>query len=91
MVCENKYVNHNLPRNVQNEIIFFGEPGKWFMKISKKGFEFNREEYPNSAVDDFARAFMELIEKEFIVTFERRKKDENDHVDNHNDTHNDND
>lgn len=57
-------------------ITMYADTGKWFIKISKDGFKFNHDDYPHALVDDFARAFVELLEKEFVVTMEKS----NDHL-----------
>ncbi len=60
--------------NATGEIIFCADAGKWVMKIVKdKGILFNRDQYPNSKPDDFALAVIEILEKHFSVTFERKE------------------
>ena len=54
------------------EIIFGDQKGSWFMKITKEGFKFNRERFPHAEIDDFAKAFMELLEKSFDVKFTKK-------------------
>ena len=56
----------------KDEIIFYAEPSKWFIKINKGGIFFNREIYPDCGPDDFAEAFINILEKEFTVKFEKR-------------------
>ena len=51
-------------------------PNGWLISISNDGFKFNREAYPNALADDFARAFVEIMERQFVVTFKKRKKEE---------------
>jgi hypothetical protein len=48
-------------------------PGKWIIEISEDGFKFNREDYPQATANDFARAFVEILEKQFVVTMEKRQ------------------
>ncbi len=47
----------------------------WFLRINKNGIFFNKEIYPDSMPDDFARAFIEVLEKNYDVTFTKRTKD----------------
>jgi hypothetical protein len=61
------------PQDGDNKIIVNVEPGKWIIEISPDGFKFNREEYPDALVDDFARAFIQILEMNFDVTMEKRK------------------
>lgn len=58
-----------------SEILFCPDKDKWAIKITKDGIFFNREMYPESGPDDFAICFIELLEKSFTVTFEKRKDD----------------
>jgi hypothetical protein len=56
-----------------SEIIFPAGNGQWAMKITKdKGILFNREAYPNTEPDEFARAVIDILERCFSVTFEKR-------------------
>lgn len=41
----------------------------WFLEMSDRGIKFNHEDFPESKPDDFARAFMELMEKEYAIKF----------------------
>ena len=43
--------------------------GNWFIRIEKDGIKFNREKFPNSGPDDFAKAFIEILERNFKVRF----------------------
>lgn len=54
------------------QIIDSVEPGKWIFKITKDGFKFNHQEYPNLTPDGFAQAFCDILEKQYTVTFEKR-------------------
>lgn len=49
------------------------EHNKWIIRISKDGIKFNHEEYPNATADVFAQAFIDILEKQFDVTMEKRK------------------
>jgi len=46
----------------------------WFLRINEQGIHFNREVFPNSQATDFAAAFIEILEKEFDVSFVKREK-----------------
>lgn len=55
------------------EFKFYADSDNWFLKINRdQGIVFNREKYPNSTPDDFAKAFMDILEKEFTVKFEKK-------------------
>lgn len=48
---------------------------KLMIQITEEhGIQFNHEEFPNLTPDDFAKAFCDCLEKEFIVTLEKRVK-----------------
>lgn len=70
-----KYMDEELfqsalvPTPVKSEIIFQPEKNKWALKITGDGVVFNRECYPNSTPDDFAKCFIELLEKFYTVKF----------------------
>ncbi|MCK5021604.1 MAG: hypothetical protein KAS32_31640 [Candidatus Peribacteraceae bacterium] len=55
------------------QIEFKPNENDWAIRIRKDGIFFNREFYNESTVDDFALAFMELLEKGFDVTFTKRE------------------
>lgn len=75
MSDENK-VNLTRETASDSKIICNVDPGKWIIKISKDGFKFNHEEYPNAIADDFAKAFVQILEKQYVVTMEKRKPQE---------------
>jgi hypothetical protein len=52
-----------------SQMTFFAYKDKWFMKMTTEGIFFNHEEYPTSQASDFARAFMELMEKNYKIKF----------------------
>lgn len=52
-------------------ITFNADANVWFLKLTKDGIFFNKELYPNSQPDDFAQAFIDLLEKKFTIKFER--------------------
>lgn len=59
--------------NQNSKIIISVDTDKWIIEISKDGFKFNHEEYPNATADLFAQAFVDILEKQFVVTMEKRK------------------
>lgn len=60
------------PKCVKNQICFYAIPDVWALKITEKGLVFNREYYPNSKPEDFAIAFIEILEKCFTVNFTKK-------------------
>ena len=43
----------------------------WLLKMSvENGIELNREDYPDALPDDFAKEFMEILEKVTSIRFE---------------------
>lgn len=56
----------------ESEICFNADTDLWALKITRNGIFFNREIFPNSLPDDFALAFIEILEKQFTVKFERK-------------------
>lgn len=54
------------------EIIVCVDSDKWIIKIGRDGFKFNRIDYPDALPDDFAKAFVDILEKQFDVTMENR-------------------
>jgi hypothetical protein len=61
-----------ITENTDSKIIFCVDKGKWLIEISKDGFKFNRQDYPNAMPDDFAKTFVDILEKQFVVTMKRR-------------------
>jgi len=59
--------------NGPGQIEFKPNENYWAIRIRKDGIFFNRELYNESTVDDFALAFMELLERQFDVTFIKRE------------------
>ncbi len=56
-------------------IKFNVEPGKCIIFINKDGIKFNHKDYPNATADAFAQAFVDILEKQYVVTMEKRKKE----------------
>ena len=50
--------------------------GTWLFEISRDGFKFNREQFPDATANVFAKAFVDILEKDYVVTMEQRKKEE---------------
>lgn len=73
-----KHISCNKPRisllNPEiNAFVFSPGSSPWLFEISKdKGIIFNREDYPNMCPDDFAKEFLDKLEKCFIVKFVRK-------------------
>ena len=68
-----KMENNNLKKPVHSAISFIPDADKpWIIKISQEGIKFNREDYPNVAPDEFARAFCEILERCYDVSFTRK-------------------
>lgn len=68
---EIKTTQKTFPPNV---IAFYSGPpeNNWIIEISKDGFKFNREAYPDACADDFAAAFIEIMELKFDITFNKK-------------------
>lgn len=49
--------------------ITFSIDGKWLLKLSEAGMEFNKEGFPQFKEDDFVRKFIEILEDQFNVNF----------------------
>lgn len=59
---------------IKSAIIFNADSdGPWVMKLTREGIFFNRDTYPNSTSDDFAKAVIEILEKQYAVTFEKKE------------------
>ena len=52
---------------------FHGED-TWIIKINDAGIFFNREKFPDDLPDDFARKFIDILEKNFNVKFIEKEK-----------------
>ena len=52
----------------------FNNGKTWIIEIKKTGIKFNREEFPKWDADDFSKAFIDILEISYDVTFEKRKK-----------------
>ena len=44
------------------------------MRITADGFWFNREQFPKALADDFAQEFLNALQQNFDVKFEKRVK-----------------
>ena len=53
------------PLGDPGHFIFNVDDNTWIIDISKEGIKFNRELFPDRSVDDFANAFIGILEKEF--------------------------
>ena len=61
----------NIPKPVS--CFTFHSDDNWLIEIKPEGIRFNREFYPDSMPGDFAQAFVDILEKCYDVTFEKRK------------------
>lgn len=51
-------------RNAPNDIIFMNNTNSEFCRITKEGkFVLNRERFPDATPDDFAKAFIAIVER----------------------------
>jgi len=64
--------------NEKSEIIMSVDLDKWFIRISCDGIKFNHEEYPNVSLEGFAKAFCDLLEKNYKVKFIKTEDNQND-------------
>jgi len=55
-----------------SKFIFGDGYGDWLIEITATGIKFNHDKYPDIATDGFARAFCDILEKKYIVKFEKR-------------------
>lgn len=58
-----------------SEIEMSNGEGTWFIRITENGIKFNRDKFPDSKPDDFAKAFMEILENNFSVKFTKKLED----------------
>lgn len=65
---------NELSKPVKPEILACVDNDKWILKINPDGIFFNHDDYPNALPNDFAKAFIEILEKEYVVTFTKREK-----------------
>ena len=56
-----------------SKMIFGDGCGNWVIEISKEGIKLNRDHFHNFTPEDFAQAFFDILEKNYTVTFEKRK------------------
>lgn len=67
MINENEkheLVLDEIEPNPNAEIFFNIEDYQWFMKLNRKdGFVLNKEKYPEWEPDDFAKAFMQCVNR----------------------------
>lgn len=60
-------------RSPVNNSIVFNVEGDWALKITKDGISFNTERFSEVSPDGFAKMFIDILEEEFKVKFERIK------------------
>lgn len=49
-----------------------GPNNTWLIEITAEGIKFNREFFPDTNPDEFAKAFIEILEKNFEVSFTKK-------------------
>lgn len=55
-----------------NTISFWNDHQDWLFSISNGGIKFNRERFPKWNEEDFAKRFIEVLENQFNVRFEKK-------------------
>jgi hypothetical protein len=55
------------------EIIFKSDEKDWVMALKDGSVIFNRERWPDALPDEFARAVIGILEKEYTVKFEKKE------------------
>ncbi len=48
--------------------------GNWIIEISEEGIRFNHQDFPNVDAEGFAKAFCDILEKNYDVHFTKRKE-----------------
>jgi hypothetical protein len=68
--------DNDMKKEVKSEFVFHNGPPEntWIIKISREGISFNHEAFPNCTSDDFAKAFVEILEKNYTVSFTEKEK-----------------
>lgn len=66
-------INNNPIDDPISEITFRPNPIDWAIKIRGDGITFNHVRYPDSGPGDFANLFIAMLEKQYDVTFTKRK------------------
>lgn len=72
---EKEEITYTITKPPISEINFYGggEKNEWLIKISEKnGIQFNHEVFPNSDPHSFAAAFIEILELNYNVRFDRK-------------------
>lgn len=69
----------NAPFPVKNEITFCPQLGEWVMKITQEGIKFNKDLYSDSNTDEFAKAVIDILERDFDVKFTAKSNEFKDH------------
>jgi len=59
---------------VCSEMVFHAANGIWVLKIADEGIVFNRDLFPRSTPDLFAECFVNILEKNYEVSFTKMEK-----------------
>ncbi len=59
--------------NMNSEICFSPNGVDWAFKVTNKGIIFNKEKFPFTTADEFAKAFVDILEMQYEVKFEKRQ------------------
>lgn len=73
IILKTDEITYQIRKCENPEISIWVDTDKWIIKIGRDGFKFNHEEYPNALADDFAEAFVTILERNYDVTMEKRK------------------
>lgn len=57
-----------------SKFTFWVDKDIWAIKISEEGIKFNREVFPMKTPNDFAKIFIEILEKNYKVKFTKDDK-----------------
>lgn len=77
-IMENEHVTVTLTEEQlkePSEIIMMVDKDTCFMKFTTQGIFFNHEKYPTSEMSDFAKAFIELMERQCKIKFIKKSED----------------
>ncbi len=58
----------------KNEI-YFGDGKDWIMKFNQEGIFFNHERFKDAPPSEFAKAFIEIMEKQYKIKFIEKEND----------------
>jgi len=64
--------NTNKIKHPPPNYTFLSDSNTWCVKINEDGIFFNHEKFPNATPESFAQAFIDILEKNFSVTFTKK-------------------